>query len=93
MCRNTWGVVSSLLRLVIRENKNGNTSAKPEVYLNYFSSDVYLAALEKLPVTKPAAYGLYSLPMISHSPEFLFSSLSRPIECVNVGFLGNIGPA
>ncbi len=55
---------------------------KAEVYRSDFGSPPYLAALEGQPVCDVQIMGVYPLPMISHSPEFPFSLLPKPLELV-----------
>jgi len=58
--------------------KNGR--AKATVYRNGLSSGAYITELAGLGVTEVEAFGMYPLPMISHSPEFPFSLLPAPFE-------------
>ncbi len=53
---------------------------KPEVYRSDNFSERYLNCLEMNKVSKVITHGMYPLPMISHSPEFPFSLLPKPIE-------------
>ena len=55
---------------------------KAQVYRSDFGSPRYLAVLEEQPVCDVQVMGVYPLPMISHSPEFPFSLLPKPLERV-----------
>ncbi len=59
------------------ENK---PAEKTDIFRSDFGSERYLPALEKLDVTDIEYYGMYPLPMLSHSPEFPFSLLPKPVE-------------
>lgn len=53
---------------------------KPEVFRSDNFSERYLDCLKDRPVKNITVYGMYPLPMVSHSPEFPFSLLPKPIE-------------
>jgi ubiquinone/menaquinone biosynthesis C-methylase UbiE len=55
-------------------------AAKAEVYRSDFGSERYLDVVRDLSVTDVFVSGVYPLPMISHSPEFPFSLLPKPLE-------------
>ena len=54
--------------------------AKPDIYRSDYDSSHYIAAMVGLDYTELKTFGMYSMPMISHSPEFPFSLLPRPLE-------------
>ncbi len=56
--------------------------AKPDIYRSDFDSSHYVAELEGLPYDNLTVFGMYPMPMISHSPEFPFSLLPTPAEWV-----------
>jgi SAM-dependent methyltransferase len=53
---------------------------KPPIYRSDFGSHYYVKELEGLQYTDLTIFGMYPLPMISHSPDFPFSLLPKPIE-------------
>jgi ubiquinone/menaquinone biosynthesis C-methylase UbiE len=65
-----------------RSNRRGPAiqQVKEPLYRNGLTAAAYVANLRKLGCTDVEAYGVYPLPMISHSPEFPFSLLPRQIE-------------
>jgi len=69
----------SRLQLTGRET-SARRDAKDPLYRNGLTAESYLSALKTLGVTEMDAYGMYPLPMISHSPEFPFSLLPAPLE-------------
>lgn len=59
-----------------------STAAKPDIYRSDFDSSHYVAALNNLQLKNLTIFGMYPMPMISHSPEFPFSLLPKPLELV-----------
>lgn len=55
---------------------------KAPIYRSDFGSQHYLKAMEGLAYSDLIVLGMYPLPMISHSPEFPFSLLPKPLEWV-----------
>ena len=53
---------------------------KTDIFRSDFGSPRYLVALEGQNVTDIGVCGMYPLPMLSHSPEFPFSLLPKPVE-------------
>lgn len=53
---------------------------KASVYRSDFGSERYLKCLENQPIDSVEVFGMYCLPMISHSPDFPFSLLPPRIE-------------
>ena len=51
-------------------------AAKEEVFRSDNYSDHYLAVINKLNVRDIKSFGMYPVPMVSHSPEFPFSLIS-----------------
>ncbi len=61
---------------------------KTDIFRSDFGSERYLPVLEGQPVTDIEVCGMYPLPMVSHSPEFPFSLLPKPLEwCLTRIFL------
>lgn len=56
------------------------TAPKSEIFRSDYGSERYLPVLEKLSVADVVVTGMYPLPMISHSPEFPFTLLPKPVE-------------
>jgi len=77
-----WNWLNRLLHHTVPAEKEGENPAKPAVYRNDLESSSYLAILEKQPVERAGAFGMYPIPMISHSPEFPFSLMPKPFERV-----------
>jgi ubiquinone/menaquinone biosynthesis C-methylase UbiE len=57
-------------------------TAKSEVFRSDYGSERYLPVIRDLQHTDLIVSGMYPLPMISHSPEFPFSLLPKPVEFV-----------
>ncbi len=53
---------------------------KTDIFRSDFGSERYVPLLQGLPVTDIEVTGMYPLPMVSHSPEFPFSLLPKPLE-------------
>jgi ubiquinone/menaquinone biosynthesis C-methylase UbiE len=53
---------------------------KHPLYRNGLTAAAYEAELRKMGVTEIESYGMYPVPMISHSPEFPFSLLPASLE-------------
>lgn len=65
---------------------------KPELFRSDAPSERYLRALEGTDLEEVRAFGMYPLPMISHSPEFPFSLLPAPAErALTLAFSGVLG--
>ena len=60
--------------------RSESKAVKTTVYRSDYGSERYRAALEGQPVRDVGSFGMYPLPMISHSPEFPFSLLPAPAE-------------
>jgi SAM-dependent methyltransferase len=66
--------------------------AKEPLYRNGLTASAYVDELRKMGVTEFETYGMYPVPMISHSPEFPFSLLPAPLERVlTLAFAGTLG--
>lgn len=57
---------------------------KQIIFRNTFSSEVYVPLFERFDPETVFVSGMYSMPMISHSPDFPFSLLPAPMERVLV---------
>ena len=57
---------------------------KQDVYRNDYGSEAYLPIVRAFEPEEIVVSGMYSMPMISHSPEFPFSLLPAPLERVLV---------
>jgi len=69
-------LVSSCYKLFSKSSKN--SPKKQEVYRSDLYSPRYLEVINRLDVNQVKSFGMYPMPMISHSPEFPFS-LMHPI--------------
>lgn len=63
-------------------NTTSKTVQKQEIYRSDLDSKAYLSVLNRSQVQDIEVFGMYPMPMISHSPEFPFSLLPRPLEFV-----------
>lgn len=57
-----------------------SAAGKPDIFRSDFDSRHYIAEMQGLPYTNLIVFGMYPVPMISHSPEFPFSLLPDPLE-------------
>lgn len=62
------------------KKKSSSTPKKEDIYRSDFDSKHYLKNIEHLDIENLHVFGMYSLPMISHSPEFPFSLLHPKLE-------------
>jgi len=73
--------VNSFLSILARlGGTRGKIVQKEAIYRSDLGSRRYLESVQGLPVRDVQAFGLYPMPMISHSPEFPFSLLPPPLE-------------
>lgn len=74
--------VNSLLKLIasLAPGHNNNKSPKSEIFRSDNYSGHYLQAINGLNYGNLHVFGMYSIPMISHSPEFPFTLLPAPVE-------------
>lgn len=72
--------VNAILRVLSLKFLKRDTPKKPSVFRSDNFSERYLDCLEGRPVKNIIVYGMYPLPMLSHSPEFPFSLLPKPVE-------------
>lgn len=76
----TW--VNKLLKNIYSLFNTGKKKSieKVDLFRSDFGSERYLPFINKLKIKDLKVTGLYPLPMISHSPEFPFSLLPKPLE-------------
>lgn len=76
--------INHLLKLIssIFTIQNQSKQKKEEVFRSDNYSKDYIRAIEGLSYENLTVFGMYSMPMVSHSPEFPFSLLPSPIEWV-----------
>ncbi len=74
--------INRILKVISSVFKTGrkDSSAKEPIFRNDFDSSSYLEAIRPLGVINIRVFGMYPLPMISHSPEFPFSLLPSVLE-------------
>lgn len=60
--------------------RKGGETQKTPIFRSDLASPRYVDVLAGLPVHEIRTMGVYPLPMISHSPEFPFSLLPKPLE-------------
>jgi ubiquinone/menaquinone biosynthesis C-methylase UbiE len=68
------------LKLVASLKPAQAKAEKPDIYRSDFDSTHYVRAMDGLDYTELTIFGMYPMPMISHSPEFPFSLLPKPLE-------------
>jgi ubiquinone/menaquinone biosynthesis C-methylase UbiE len=76
--------INDALKFVARVS-HGRRKAKPPkapIYRSDFGSEHYVKAMKDFRYSDLTIFGMYPLPMISHSPEFPFSLLPKPLELV-----------
>jgi len=77
--------INATLKAVARlAGHAGGASAKRAIFRSDAGSEIYLPPLRKHEPARLVVTGMYSMPMISHSPEFPFSLLPAPLERVLV---------
>jgi Methylase involved in ubiquinone/menaquinone biosynthesis len=78
--------LNTVLRLVVPPvlTKQDRPEQKEPIFRNDYTSAAYVPVLERLGAKAPFVSGMYSMPMVSHSPEFPFSLLPAPLEKVLV---------
>lgn len=75
--------INVILRFIARAvGFEKKSPPKAEIFRSDYGSERYLPVLEGLPVEDIMVTGMYPLPMISHSPEFPFSLLPKPVEFI-----------
>lgn len=69
-------------RLLVRPGRRGipGPPAKPPLYRNRYDSRDYLQILADAGVTEAGAFGMFPLPLVSHSPAFPFSPMAPALE-------------
>ena len=55
---------------------------KPALYRNDYDSAAYLRLLDEMGAAEKGAFGMFPVPLVSHSPDFPFSPMSPPLEAV-----------
>lgn len=73
-----------------RQSGPDRQRTKEPLYRNGLTADAYVSALRALGVVETDAYGMYPLPMISHSPQFPFSLLPAPLEWSLVAMFSSV---
>jgi len=72
--------INTFLRLLSLFNTREPKARKPEIYRSDFGSRHYINEMKGLTYSNLSTFGMYPLPMISHSPDFPFSLLPAPFE-------------
>lgn len=72
--------INSLLKILVPLTTDDNQTEKAEVFRTDDGGDTYRRLLEERQVENIEAFGMYPIPMISHSPEFPFTLLPSPLE-------------
>ncbi len=76
--------INHLLKFVANlfQVKSERKPPKTPIYRSDLDSRRYVDAIKGLEYENLTVFGMYSLPMLSHSPEFPFSLLPKPVEWV-----------
>ncbi len=76
--------INKLLKLFASFGKGKAKSdySKSEVFRSDSGSEHYIKMMEGLSYEELTVFGMYSMPMVSHSPEFPFSLLPAPLEWI-----------
>ena len=70
---------------LLRGRKWKRPPAKPPLYRNSYTSREYFKILAEAGVSEMGAFGMYPLPLVSHSPAFPFSPMTPGLEKVLMG--------
>jgi len=77
--------INVILRLTVGKcQENNKEGVKQAIYRSDAGSEIYLPIFQSLSPEHIFVSGMYSMPMISHSPEFPFSLLPVPMERILV---------
>lgn len=71
---------SALKAIATMSGSKKKAPPKTDIFRSDYGSERYLNALSGKGITDIQVMGMYPLPMISHSPEFPFSLLPKPLE-------------
>jgi ubiquinone/menaquinone biosynthesis C-methylase UbiE len=76
--------INRILKLVAQVFRVTHNTKPPKavIYRSDLDSRRYIEAVAGLEYENLTVFGMYSLPMLSHSPEFPFSLLPKPVEWV-----------
>ena len=76
--------INGVLKFVayVSQGKRNAKPPKTTIYRSDLDSRRYIDAMAGLEYESLMVFGMYSLPMLSHSPEFPFSLLPKPVEWV-----------
>lgn len=69
-----------LYQLVSSSNKDGNSPAKEPLFRNSYTSAEYLKILNQLDVDDCGSFGMFPVPLVSHSYRFPFSLMHPVLE-------------
>jgi ubiquinone/menaquinone biosynthesis C-methylase UbiE len=75
---------------LVAKAKPQTEAAKEEVFRTDYDAKYYEAVASKLGAKKVSCFGVYPLPMVSHSPDFPFSLMPPPAEKLLVGTFDRI---
>lgn len=78
--QKNYNWVNDLLRALLPAETREATEGKAEIFRSDLLSPPYVEAMRELGLVEIGHDGAYSLPMISHSPDFPFSLLPPPAE-------------
>lgn len=70
------------LWLALTGRKRTPPPPKPALFRNDYDSTAYLQLLDEMGVLEKGAFGMFPLPLISHSPSFPFSPMHPALEAV-----------
>jgi ubiquinone/menaquinone biosynthesis C-methylase UbiE len=75
---------------LVAQAKPEREAAKEEVFRTDYDAQYYKKVAKKLGAKDVRCFGVYPLPMVSHSPDFPFSLMSAPAEKLLVGTFNRI---
>lgn len=79
-----FNAVNKILEHLHRNRPDEPANTKSEIFRSDYSSQIYLDAMTKNSLTKLTSFGVYPLPMISHSTAFPFSLMDSYSESILV---------
>ena len=70
----------TVYRVLKKDISDQDGQAKVPLYRNHYKARHYLSVLHRLGIEKAGSFGMFPLPLISHSPDFPFTPMAAPLE-------------